>query len=49
MHGMNLQFISGDAPRNVGECIINSGRHDVNVFTENRSRVESERCVGLNA
>ena len=37
------------APRNVRECIVNDGRHHVNVFFENGSRVDGERSAGLEA
>lgn len=37
------------APRNVRERIVNNGRHDVIVFTEDRCRVDNERCEGLEA
>lgn len=45
---MNLRFLPDGTPLNVGESIVNGGRHDVNVFTEGCCRVDSESGASLN-
>jgi len=37
------------APRHIREAIINDSRHNVNVFFENRLRVDRKRCASRQA